>query len=105
MTCVFEFRCPPCQRVALAGTFNNWSTNALPMEKHGDHWEAALELAPGNYEYCYFVFQDDVRPPRGSVVNAGQLHVPQRTAGRLTIKSAEFTSHSSAPPGSGRYLH
>ncbi|HTL28565.1 MAG TPA: glycogen-binding domain-containing protein [Tepidisphaeraceae bacterium] len=77
MICVFRLNCPPCRRVALAGTFNNWSTNANSMEQHGDQWETEVDLPPGDYEYCYFIFEDDTRPPKASVVNARRLRVPQ----------------------------
>ncbi|NTW25530.1 MAG: hypothetical protein HGA37_12600 [Lentimicrobium sp.] len=39
--------------VYLSGTFNNWSTMQLPMQKTNNGWEIRLRLAPGRYLYKY----------------------------------------------------
>jgi 1,4-alpha-glucan branching enzyme len=40
------------RRVAVAGSFNNWSPDAAPMSCQEDGtWQAKLSLAPGSYEY------------------------------------------------------
>ena len=75
MQCVFRFQCPPCRRVALAGTFNNWSTNANPLDRLGNQWETTMDLPPGDYEFCYFVFEDDSRPPKASVQSASKIRL------------------------------
>lgn len=41
------------RQVYLSGTFNNWSTMQLPMQKTKDGWELKLSLAPGRYLYKY----------------------------------------------------
>lgn len=42
--------------VSVAGTFNGWSTTALPMQQvKPDQWLAEISLAPGNYEYKFVV--------------------------------------------------
>lgn len=38
-------------RVAVAGTFNDWSTDATPMEEADGAWTVTLDLAPGAYPY------------------------------------------------------
>ncbi len=40
-------------QVYLSGTFNNWSTMDLAMEKKGDFWEVALILEPGKHLYKF----------------------------------------------------
>ena len=42
--------------VCIAGNFNAWNTNSIPMKKEKDGtWRIKLELSPGKYEYKYFV--------------------------------------------------
>jgi hypothetical protein len=43
------------EKVILTGSFNNWDTNELVMEKTPDGWQMPLQLAPGNYEYKFIV--------------------------------------------------
>lgn len=38
-------------RVAVAGTFNDWSDDATPMEDVDGTWTVTLDLAPGAYPY------------------------------------------------------
>jgi 1,4-alpha-glucan branching enzyme len=53
---VFQLDAPFAGEVHLAGDFNDWSPTANPMEKGDDGiWRAALELAPGSYEYKFVV--------------------------------------------------
>lgn len=41
--------------VALSGSFNNWRTNELFMNKTATGWEFPYVLGPGNYEYKFLV--------------------------------------------------
>ncbi|MCA9076948.1 MAG: glycogen-binding domain-containing protein [Planctomycetaceae bacterium] len=42
--------------MVLAGTFNDWQTDASMMTKdEGGHWNAKLDLPPGRYEYKFVV--------------------------------------------------
>ena len=41
--------------VALAGSFNGWSTTATPLERRGGAWVAAVRLAPGRHTYKFVV--------------------------------------------------
>lgn len=44
------------QHVFLAGTFNNWNPEDVPMGRLDDGtWSVALALAPGKYEYKFVV--------------------------------------------------
>ena len=40
-------------RVMLAGSFNNWSPDALPMKKTDSGWIAFVKLKPGKYWYKF----------------------------------------------------
>ncbi len=52
----FTFHAPDAKRVCVAGTFNNWDTNSFPLKKEKDGtWRRKVKLAPGRYEYRYFV--------------------------------------------------
>ena len=52
----FKLYSPEAQRVALAGDFNNWDVDNLPMRRdHRGTWEASFTLPPGKYEYRFWV--------------------------------------------------
>lgn len=44
---------PKTGQVYLSGSFNNWSTMELPMQKTNAGWETSIELAPGRCLYKY----------------------------------------------------
>jgi 1,4-alpha-glucan branching enzyme len=51
----FTFYAPEATEVFLAGEFNNWDTQSLPMKKGKDGvWKAKIKLPPGRYEYKFF---------------------------------------------------
>ena len=60
---LFAFQAPVARQVSLAGDFNNWDTNAAPMNKGSDGiWRLGVPLGPGRYEYRFYadgVWQDD----------------------------------------------
>ncbi|HKI83869.1 MAG TPA: isoamylase early set domain-containing protein, partial [Candidatus Krumholzibacteria bacterium] len=39
--------------VTVAGSFNGWNANSLPMQKVGGVWTMNLVLPPGAYEYMF----------------------------------------------------
>ena len=43
------------RQVYVAGSFNNWTPNELPMQKTGGVWNLSLTLPAGNYEYRFVV--------------------------------------------------
>ena len=52
----FTFVSPGANSVALAGSFNSWSTSADPMQKgEGGVWVIVKPLAPGTYQYKFVV--------------------------------------------------
>jgi 1,4-alpha-glucan branching enzyme len=59
------YEAPQAREVFLAGDFNNWSLDALPLHRNGDGvWRAKLALAPGEHQYRFIVdgnWQDDPR--------------------------------------------
>ncbi len=47
---------PDAFKVYVAGTFNNWETNILAMERDKTgNWSVELSLPPGEYRYRLFV--------------------------------------------------
>jgi 1,4-alpha-glucan branching enzyme len=55
----FSLYAPHATSIFLAGTFNNWTTNSLPMKKGRDGlWRIKVRMAPGRYEYKFFVDGD-----------------------------------------------
>ena len=52
----FSLRAPEAERAFLAGTFNDWSPEALPMGKDAEGtWSLSVDLEPGRYEYKFVV--------------------------------------------------
>jgi 1,4-alpha-glucan branching enzyme len=52
----FTFFNPEVKSVFLAGSFNDWNTESLPMVKGKDGtWKTRVKLQQGTYEYKYFV--------------------------------------------------
>lgn len=52
----FNLHAPEAERAFLAGNFNNWNVDNLPMKKaNKGTWEASFTLPPGRYEYRFWV--------------------------------------------------
>jgi len=52
----FVYDSPTAKEVYLAGDFNNWSANGLPMRKTEDgDWRIRVPLSPGCHEFRYIV--------------------------------------------------
>ncbi len=51
-----ECEAPEANAVMLVGDFNEWSMGATPMKKTlSGKWIASITVAPGRYEYKFFV--------------------------------------------------
>jgi 1,4-alpha-glucan branching enzyme len=49
-------RIPNAKAVRVTGQFSQWSAEGIPLKRGSDGvWEAALDLAPGQYEYRLIV--------------------------------------------------
>lgn len=53
--CFFLPGYPGASQVFLSGSFNQWSTMQLPMQRNANGWSVCLELLPGKYHYKYIV--------------------------------------------------
>jgi len=52
----FNLFAPEAERVFLAGDFNNWDVDNLPMKKaNKGAWETSFALPPGRHEYRFWV--------------------------------------------------
>lgn len=52
----FCFYRPGALHVSLAGDFNGWQKNSLPMHADGDGWwHLKLRLKSGTYQFKYYV--------------------------------------------------
>lgn len=47
----FSYTSATATSVAVAGSFNNWSTTANPLTKSGNTWSATFPLSQGQYQY------------------------------------------------------
>jgi hypothetical protein len=65
---LFAFQAPKARQVSLAGDFNDWDTQAAPMQKGPDDiWRLSVPLRPGRYEYRFYtdgVWRDDPSAPQ-----------------------------------------
>ena len=52
----FNLYAPKAESAFLAGDFNHWSVDNLPMKRDNKGtWEVSLALPPGRYEYRFWV--------------------------------------------------
>ena len=62
-TVPFAFQAPKARKVSLAGDFNNWDPETMPMYKGSDGvWYLSVSLEPGRHEYRFVadgVWRDD----------------------------------------------
>jgi 1,4-alpha-glucan branching enzyme len=69
---------PKAKRVCVAGTFNNWRSDATPLKNSGaGEWAGQLMLKPGQYEYRFVVdgrWTDDPRTPQRVTNPYGQFN-------------------------------
>jgi len=87
---LFSLKAPGAQGAALAGSFNNWSETASPM--NGDSnglWKIVIPLKRGRYRYMFIIFQKDgkrewIEPP------GAQTYVPDGFGGRNGVICVEM---------------
>ncbi len=52
----FGYHAPDASNAFLAGTFNDWQTEAVPMTKDdAGNWKTNLDLPPGRHEFKFLV--------------------------------------------------
>jgi len=85
----FAFQAPRSRQVSLAGDFNNWDTDAAPMQKGADGiWRLSVPLAPGRHEYRFYVdgvWRDDPTAQQRAVNGLGSENCVRiiKDAGRV----------------------
>jgi 1,4-alpha-glucan branching enzyme len=63
----FQFEAPEAEAVSLVGSFNNWDVAARPMKKsRTGFWNKRIKLAPGAYEYRFYVDGRWENDPKGT---------------------------------------
>jgi 1,4-alpha-glucan branching enzyme len=63
------FYAPEAKEVFLAGEFNQWDTESLPMAKDKNGvWKQRIKLTPGHYEYKIFMDGNWFEDTKGSEV-------------------------------------
>ena len=52
----FSCHAPNAKTVFVAGTFNDWNPEVIPLYREPDgHWRTTLPLTPGHHEYKFIV--------------------------------------------------
>lgn len=63
----FELFAPEAHAVFLAGSFNDWSSTATPMNCQGEvRWVKNLLLPPGHYQYRFVVDRQWMADPKAN---------------------------------------
>lgn len=60
----FSLLAPKARTVRLAGSFNQWQPQLLPMARKGRFWRVIVPLSPGRYEYAFERDGDWVPDPK-----------------------------------------
>ena len=81
----FSFQAPAARQVSLAGNFNNWDPQAMPMHKGADgRWHLNVTLKPGRHEYRFIadgVWQDDPTAQQRTANTMGSENCVKTVAG------------------------
>jgi 1,4-alpha-glucan branching enzyme len=81
ITTPFVFPAAAARRVSLAGDFNDWDLEDMPMYKASDGvWYLSVSLTPGRHEYRFIA--DGVRQGNENsvkIVNAGIIRAANET--------------------------
>jgi 1,4-alpha-glucan branching enzyme len=71
---IFTLLDPVATEVALAGEFNSWSPDSLPLKRQGEgHWQTALTLKPGKYQYKFVVDGAWVTDPKATATQCNEF--------------------------------
>ena len=63
----FTLLAPQARSVFLSGDFNDWSVSSHPLKKDkGGMWKIAVSLAPGQYQYRFWVDGEWQNDPNSS---------------------------------------
>jgi len=103
----FQVHAPGACGVFLAGDFNSWDTNSLPLrkeKKNGDTmWQRTVYLEPGRHEYRFVIDGSWCDDPmcvemtsNGFGTNNAVIDVPEKAAAAASGKSARSTGKKTA---------
>lgn len=55
------------KRIYLSGSFNNWTTTQLPLQKNDSGWSVSVKLPPGKYQYKYIIDGHWIQDPNNNL--------------------------------------
>lgn len=106
----FEFNDPIAATVSIAGTFNNWVADAMPMTSLGaGRWVKELALPPGTYEYLLVVDGKWITDPNAkqtapnpfggmnSVLTVKSPGKDEKKSGAFSLEGIAHVVHSTPP--------
>jgi 1,4-alpha-glucan branching enzyme len=92
-TVPFKFAAPAARRVSLAGDFNNWDREDMPMYKGSDGvWYLSVLLTPGRYEYRMIVdgvWQDDPAAAQKTANSDGSKNSVKTVGAEIGVAHAQ----------------
>jgi 1,4-alpha-glucan branching enzyme len=93
-TIPFTFPAPGARKVSLAGDFNNWDPEAMPMYKGTDGvWYLSVSLNPGRHEYRFVadgVWQDDPAAQQRTANTMGTENCVRTVAAEIIDRRAQL---------------
>ncbi len=103
----FAYVAPDAKSVSLVGEFNNWDANANPMQNENGTWKLTLPLAPGTYQYKFYVNGADWKPDpnnqktvddgyggKNSVITVGESAVATTEVAKQPVTNEKNTKQS-----------
>jgi len=63
----FKIKAPNAKKVNLAGDFNGWNPNSLPMRKEGEYWSFSVYLTNGKHRYKFIVDGEWIKDPENKL--------------------------------------
>ena len=97
---VFSLKAPSAQKVAVMGSWNNWSDQLVCVKNSQGVWSARINLPVGKYQYKFVVndaewITDPVNPKKGDDGLGGENSILEVVA---PISSAPISSSPQPPP-------
>ncbi|MEA2082464.1 MAG: hypothetical protein U9O97_06975, partial [Elusimicrobiota bacterium] len=102
---LFTCSAPGANKVVVAGSFNNWSQDANPMNKNASGiWSVVIPMASGSHKYKFVVDGNWITDPSNSNIvtdpdgNENSVVTDIAGAHKVSAKVSDVTATSAAAP-------
>lgn len=59
----FRLKAPAAKKVNVAGDFNGWNPNSIPMQREGEYWVFSMYLGAGKHRYKFITDGEWIKDP------------------------------------------